>query len=102
MKKLLLTLLVATVVISCTTVGNKFNPEDVNKLTPGVSTLAEATEILGPPMSTSALPDGNMLYQWQYAQGTALGAGSGAHLAIAFDQSNTMIKVTHMSSTGIR
>lgn len=86
-------------ITACTTVGNKFDPKDINLLTPQVSTISDATELLGPPMAQSVLPDGAMLYQWQYAQGTLVG-GSGAHVAIVFDAEGTMVKVQHMSSTG--
>ena len=87
--------------MACTTVGNKFDPHSVSQLQPSVSTIADATTLMGPPMSQTAMPDGNMLYQWQYAQGTAIGTGSGAHVAIIFDKQGVMVEVQHMSTVGI-
>lgn len=86
--------------ISCTTVGNKFDPQVVNQLKPNISTIDEATGLMGPPMAQSAMPGGNTLYQWQYAQGTIVG-GSGAHVAILFDPNGVMLRVQHMSSTSM-
>ena len=97
MRNLFLVLII-TFVAACTTVGNKFDPQDINLLTPQVSTISDATKLLGPPMAQSALPNGAMLYQWQYVQGTLVG-GSGAHVAIVFDAEGTMVKVQHISST---
>jgi hypothetical protein len=97
MRKLFLVLIISFVG-ACTTIGNKFDPQNINLLTPQVSSISDATLLLGPPMAQSAMPDGATLYQWQYAQGTLVG-GSGAHLAILFDSEGTMIKVQHMSST---
>jgi len=92
-------MVIITFVAACTTIGNKFDPQDINLLTPQVSTISDATNLLGPPMAQSALPNGAMLYQWQYAQGTLVG-GSGAHVAIIFDGEGIMVKVQHISSTG--
>ena len=90
--------LIISFVGACTTIGNKFDPQSINLLTPQVSSISDATLLLGPPMSQSSMADGAMLYQWQYAQGTLVG-GSGAHVAILFDSEGTMVKVQHMSST---
>ncbi|MDO8863713.1 hypothetical protein Q6D67_18635 [Haliea sp. E1-2-M8] len=98
MLKTFATLLLMVCLVSCTTVGNKFDPAKINQLQPQVSTIEDATALLGPPMAQSALPEGDMLYQWQYAQGTLVG-GSGAHVAIVFDAEGTMVKVQHISRT---
>lgn len=96
----LLLVLTLTFFTACTTVGNKFDIQNINKLTPQVSTISDATKLLGPPMAQSVLPGDAMLYQWQYAQGTLVG-GSGAHVSIVFDSLGNMVKVQHMSSTSM-
>jgi hypothetical protein len=83
-----------TLLSACTTIGNKFDPSLVNELTPGVSTMADARHSLGPPSAMSTYPDGRQLLQWQYSQGTIIGA-SGAHVAILFDSDGKMMRVTH-------
>lgn len=84
----------------CMTVGHKFDPEQVNRLQPGTSTISQATTLLGPPSAISSFPNGTRLLQWQYVQGT-LGGGSGAHVAVLFDESGRMVRVTHMSQTAV-
>ena len=83
-----------TLLSACTTIGNKFDPSRVYELTPGVSTVADARNSLGPPSSMSSYPDGRRLLQWIYTQGTLIG-GSGAHVAILFDDEGKMMRITH-------
>jgi hypothetical protein len=101
MKGLVLVFFMLFFCVSCMTVGNKFDPQSVNQLIPNVSTLDDATRLMGPPMAQTALPNGNTLYQWQYSQGTAIGTGSAAHVAIIFNPDGIMLKVHHKSSTSI-
>ena len=82
-----------------TTIGTKFNIAKADQLTPGVSTIADAVQLLGPISAESTRPDNSKLLQWQYVQGTLVG-GSGAHLAILFDASGKMVRTTHKTSTG--
>ena len=99
MRNLILALTIIAVA-ACTTIGNKFDPQNINLLTPKVSSISDVTQLLGPPMAQSSMSDGSTLYQCQYAQGSLMG-GSGAHVAILFDSKGTMVKVQHMSSTEI-
>lgn len=96
--RFLLIISIILIFSGCTTIGNKFDPESINLLTPSISTMNDATSLLGPPMSESTLPNGNTLYQWMYSQGTLIG-GSAAHLAIVFDSKGKMLKIQHMSNT---
>lgn len=91
-------LLVMFALAGCITVGNKFDPNVVNKLTPGISTEADATQLLGKPTAISSLAGGTELLQWQYSEGTIVG-GSGAHVAILFGPDQKMIRITHQFST---
>lgn len=83
---------------ACTTIGNKFDPERVSQLTPGVSTIADATALLGTPSSRSPSANGSTLLQWIYSQGTLFG-GNGGHVAILFGADGRMLRVTHQFRT---
>ena len=91
MRNLLLVLIISFVA-GCTTIGNKFDPKNLDLLIPEVTTIADATRLLGAPVSESAMADGSILYQWQY-----ITAGSGAHVGILFDSEGVMVRVTHKS-----
>jgi hypothetical protein len=84
----------ALLVVGCATVGHKFAYDKVDNLVPGVSTTADATQLLGPPASESTYDNGSKLLQWMYSQGTMVG-GSGAHVAILFDADGKMVRITH-------
>ena len=91
--------LLAVWLAACMTIGSKFDLSKVDQLTPGVSTMSDAIQLLGPVRAESTLQNNSKLLQWQYVQGTPVG-GSGAHLAILFDASGKMVRITHKSSTG--
>ena len=86
---------------ACASQGNKFDPAKVDQLTPGLSTISDATILLGKPTSVSTAANGSKLLQWQFVQAVLL-AGQGAHVAILFDQSEKMVRVTHRFETGTR
>src|SRR5437016_6247664 len=67
---------------------NAADPHRYTELTPGVSTAADATKILGAPNSYSAMPQGQTLLQWMQFHGA-----HGIHLAILFDANGRMIRV---------
>ena|SRR6266550_1216731 len=82
-------------IAACTTIGNKFDPDRIDDLKPGVSTIADATAILGPPAFESPDGNGTRLLQWQYTQISAFSGLSGADIGILFDDTGRMIRVTH-------
>jgi hypothetical protein len=82
-------------IVACTTIGNRFDPDRVDALTPGISTIADATAILGPPAFQSSDSNGSRLLQWQYTQISAFSGLSGADIGILFDDTGRMIRVTH-------
>ena len=86
--------LIVGLLLGCTTIGDTFDIDKVDELTPGVSTVAEAKRLLGNPSAESNYADGSKLLQWQYVTGTLIG-GSGAHVAILFGRDGRMIRVTH-------
>lgn len=91
--------LLAISIAACMTIGSKFDLAKADQLTTGVSTMNDAIQLLGPVSAESTMQNNSRLLQWQYAQGTLVG-GSGAHLAILFDASGKMVRITHKSSTG--
>lgn len=82
-------------IAACTTIGKKFDPDKVDDLKPGISTIADATAILGPPAFQSRDSDGSRLLQWQYTRISAFSGLSGADIGILFDDTGRMIRVTH-------
>jgi len=82
-------------VASCATIGNKFDLDRVDDLKPGISTIADATAILGPPALQSPYSNGSRLLQWHYTQISAFSGLSGADIGILFDDTGRMIRVTH-------
>ena len=93
MKKWLFVFAASFMLLSCMTVGNKFDISKVDQLQPGISTEDDAIKLFGNPTSVSTNPDNkHELLQWIYSQGTLVG-GNGAHLAISFDKNGKMIAV---------
>jgi hypothetical protein len=82
-------------IVACTTIGSKFDPGRVDNLNAGISTIADATAILGPPAFESLDSNGTRLLQWQYTRISAFSGLSGADIGILFDDTGRMIRVTH-------
>jgi hypothetical protein len=82
-------------IAACTTIGNKFDPDRVYDLKPGISTIADATAILGPPAFQGTDSSGSRHLQWRYTRISAFSGLSGADIGILFDDAGRMIRVTH-------
>ena len=84
--------LVSVLVVGCaapTTIGSK-----ASQLRTGITTVDEAVSVLGPPRSRSTMAAGGVLLQWmEMTRGFA--SAKGAHVAILFDASGKMVRVTH-------
>ncbi|MDF7809612.1 hypothetical protein P4E94_19395 [Pontiellaceae bacterium B12219] len=105
MKKLIPLLLIPFFIgtISCTTTSSyslypkrKVTRSSVALMTPGVSTTDDAIKLFGLPTSESNMFGGNVLYQWQEYIGS-----TGAHIAILFNKSGTMIELQHKTFIGM-
>lgn len=70
--------------------------EKASQLRPGVSTKADAVQLLGKPRAVSAAGNGELL-QWIDQHGPF--SASMDHVAILFDQSGRMVRVTHRYET---
>lgn len=91
--RFILALLLLTGLTACTT--PRFDPAAARRLQPGVSTLSDAEKVLGTPTARSAAANGGSLVQWMDIQGSPLGRGYGAHIAILFDSDGRMVRLTH-------
>lgn len=78
-------------------VGNRFDVDKIGELNPGKTTVVDATKLLGDPSSRSALPDGEVLLEWNYSTGSPMG-GSAGHASIVFDRQGRMVRIDHISS----
>src|SRR5437868_1528422 len=74
---------ITIVLLLACTYGRQFSYEDTKKLTPGVSTRADAERIFGPPITVSQSTDGMTILGWTYTHGYAASHGSKV-LLIAF------------------
>lgn len=80
-------------VVSCASVGNKYNIEALPQLSPGTTTMAEVVTLLGEPTHRNTLPDGTTLLQWNYST-VVYTTVRGTHHAILFDNAGIMLRVT--------
>ena len=92
MKKHILAAAAATFLMGCT-VSQTYPRETINQLKPGVSTIGDATRLLGEPVATSKI-ETDTLVQWIDIQGWPF-RKHGAHLAILFDSGDKMVRITH-------
>jgi outer membrane protein assembly factor BamE (lipoprotein component of BamABCDE complex) len=74
MKRLFFTVLAATLLAGCMTVGTKVDPAAVQQFKPGVTTLSDATAKLGQPNQTTQMPDGSTLLVYAYSHSQASGS----------------------------
>lgn len=96
----LMVLMSACTLTACMTIGHKFDIEQLDQLQPKVSSVSDATQLLGPATSETSYPDGSRLLQWQFSQGTPFG-GKGAHAAVLFGQDGRMIQVVQRTNINL-
>jgi len=73
---------IAVLVLGCASMGRPIPWSDVAKLEPGVSTLADAKRILGPPDVVEVEKE-QTKYGWTYAH-ASLGGGRAEAITLAF------------------
>lgn len=78
---------ITTIPASGTLIGHKFDVAKIDELVPGRSTIADATQLFGPPRSQTVI-GANVLVQWQYSQGS-----QSAHVAVLFDRVGAMLRI---------
>jgi hypothetical protein len=67
-KIIAVTVIAASLLSGCMTVGNKVDPSAIASFTPGQTTIAQAEATLGQPFQTSQMPDGSQLLQYVTTQ----------------------------------
>lgn len=77
----------------CMAAGRYFDITQAAKLQPGVTTKPEAVQMFGVPYNVSTFPNESQLLQWIYSGPL----GGRAHLAVLFDHSGKMIRITQQS-----
>lgn len=80
----------------------KLHPSRFDLLQPGVTTMADAVEILGPWTSRSAMPYGATLLQWQGNDSTGYPyyRVRGVHLSVMFGADGRMVREAHRAVIG--
>ncbi|WP_156901621.1 hypothetical protein [Azohydromonas australica] len=66
----------------------------VDRLTPGITTLADATALLGPHTSEKGYPNGQRLLQWGAVAGSPSDP-TARRVAILFGEDGRMLGVVH-------
>ena len=97
MKNVILLWVAAVLLAGCMTLGNSFDPAAVDQLTPNVSTVTDAIQLMGPPTNDITYASGTRLLQWSYAKSSPLG-GKGHGVSVLFDQGGYMLQVAGRSN----
>lgn len=93
MKSFIAAIVIVIALAGCKTVGTEFDMNRVDEMKPGVTTLAEATELLGKPANVNYSPDGGKLAQWSFIKAQYLGKSSSGRLAVVFDKDDKMVRI---------
>lgn len=67
MKKILFTALVISVLSACATTGTQIGPDKLAQLKPGITTIADAEQLLGQSMSVQHNYDGTTQLDYLYS-----------------------------------
>lgn len=91
----------AVVVVSLAACASpsRFDLAKVDQMQSGVTTIAEAEQMLGPATSRSNMADGTTLLQWMKNEPLFL-TPRGAHVAVLFGRDGRMVRITHRFATG--
>lgn len=97
MKKLMIAAIILSLSIgyaSAATLGTEFEIERADTFEQGVTTLDQAKEQLGTPMSVSTDAEGNQTLWWKYVKVNLFGKDV-RKLAIVFDKDGKMHRIAH-------
>lgn len=67
MKKTFLAILASSLLVACATTGTQISQDQLNQLKPGISTVADAEQLLGQPMSVQHNYDGTTQLDYLYS-----------------------------------
>jgi hypothetical protein len=74
-------LLLVVVLLGCAH-GRQYSFEDTKRLTPGVSTRADAERLFGPPVSVTSSSDGMVHCGWSYSHVGFYGSNAGSKVML--------------------
>lgn len=87
-------ILAITLLVGCASTGSKFNADNLAKLEPGITTVTEASELLGAkPTQTINREDGKQGVVWQYVNTTAFSGTEIKQAVLLFDEQGHFIRV---------
>lgn len=75
--------------------GKSFDVDKVDQLQPGISTVIDATALLGKPQAEAVISNNTKLLQWIEIVGY-----TSSHVSILFDANGRMIRVQQKSTVG--
>lgn len=91
--------LMALMLVGCASSGYKITPEQISKIQPGKTTVAEMNGLFGPPTSQSFGSDGKLSMIWMYVFVGPFGAGMKQQsMAVLFNNDNTVEKYNVVDS----
>ncbi len=87
-------ILAFALLVGCASTGNNFNADNLAKLEPGITTVAEASELLGAkPTQTINRSDGKRGVVWQYVNSTAFAGTDIKQAVLLFDEQGHFLRV---------
>lgn len=87
-------ILAIALLAGCASTGNNFNAGNLARLEPGITTVAQASELLGAePAQTINRPDGKRGVVWQYVNTTAFSGTEIKQAVLLFDEQGHFIRV---------
>jgi hypothetical protein len=96
MKRLLITLaLFASLSVQAAELGTKFEIANADSFEVSVTTIDEAKEQLGAPVSISTDAEGNQTLWWKYVKVGTFSGRDVRKLSVVFDKDGKMLRVAH-------
>lgn len=87
-------ILAIALLAGCASTGNNFNADNLARLEPGITTVAQASELLGAkPTQTINRPDGKKGVVWQYVSSKAFSGTDIKQAVLLFDAQGHFIRV---------
>lgn len=87
-------ILAITLLVGCASTGNNFNADSLAKLEPGITTVAQASDLLGAkPTQTINRADGKQGVVWQYVNTTAFTGTDIKQAVLLFDEQGHFLRV---------
>ena len=83
--------------LGCATLGRDFSAAALQRMQPGVTTLADASALLGgAPMQTVRHDSGQVTQRWQYIAAGPVGVVANKSVTLIFDAAGRLVRVGHL------